>query len=218
MTRGRGALMLGDVDPVLYPRTVRYLRNLPNGLLSHPECESKASLYREALRNLPKPLETDSLDPLLAAYVNEPLPLSAWVPEVVNTAMYLVIADQAFKNDDAFLSWIADFSKRVFEAPMYRVLMAVASPERLANGARRRWENFHTGVEYDVVIGETGTEGKMTYPKNLFDRLAFRGHLKAIEAAYRASGARNAVAELETMTPTEARFRVLWYPERAVRT
>jgi hypothetical protein len=196
---------------------VRYLRNLPNALLSHPECESKASLYREAIRNLPKPLETADLDPLLAAYINEPVPLSAWVPEVVNTAMYLIIADQVFKNDDTFLQWIADFSKRVFEAPMYRVLMAVASPERLASGARRRWENFHTGVEYDVTIGETGTEARMTYPRNLYDRLAFRAHLKAIEAAYRASGARNAVAELESMTSNEARFRVLWYPERAPR-
>jgi hypothetical protein len=197
---------------------VRFLRNLPNGLLSHPECETKASLYREALRNLPKPLETESLDPLLASYVNEPLPMSSWVPDVVNTALYLVMADQIFRNDDAFLQWIADFSKRMFEAPVYRVLMAVASPERLAQGARRRWENFHTGVEYDVTIGDSGTEGRMQYPRNLYDKLAFRANLKAIEAAYRASGARNAVAELVTMTSNEATFRVLWYPERAPRT
>ncbi len=205
------------VDPVLYPRTVRYIKNLPNGLLSHPTCESKASIYREALRNLPKPLDTGGLDPLLANYVTEPVPTSSWVPEVINTAMYLVIADQAFRNDDAFLGWITEFSKRLFEAPMYRVLMAVASPERLASGAVRRWENFHTGVEYEVTILEGGTEARMRYPRNLFDKLAYRAHLRAIEAAYRASGARNAVAELVSFEPNEAAFRVVWYPERAPR-
>ena len=52
------------MDAQAYPRTTSYLRRLPAGLLSHPQCESKASLYREAVRNLPRPLALDELDPL----------------------------------------------------------------------------------------------------------------------------------------------------------
>ena len=37
--------------------------------------------------------------------------------------------------------------------------------------------------------------------------------LKAIEAAYRASGARAARAELLNIGATHAEFRVLWYPD-----
>src|SRR5690606_20222458 len=96
---------------------------------------------------------------------------------------------------------------------MYRVLMVVASPKRLAAGGRRRWMQFHTGVDYEVVVGEGGTEGRMTFPPNLYDRLAFRATLKAFEAAYRASGAPKAYAEILSMNATEVHFRMVWYPE-----
>ena len=148
------------MDAKAYPRTANYLRRLPAGLLSHPQCESKASLYREALRNLPRPLVLEGLDPLLAEYVKDPLPMSAWVPEVVNTALYLAMADQVFGDDDSFLTWVSQFSQRVFEAPMYRLLMAVASPQRLASGGERRWANFHTGVDYEIMVLDGGTQGR----------------------------------------------------------
>jgi hypothetical protein len=203
------------VDAKAYPRTTSYLRRLPAGLLSHPQCESKASVYREAVRNLPRPLALEPLDPVLAEYVQDPLPMSAWVPEVVNTALYLAIADQVFDDDVAFLEWVSQFSQRVFEAPMYRLLMAVASPQRLATGGERRWSNFHTGVDYEIKVLEGGTQGRFEYPHYLYDNLAVRATLKAIEAAYRASGARDARADLLSCTVTRAEFRVLWYPERA---
>ena len=197
---------------MLHPRLSRYFRSLPRGWLSHPQCECKASLYREALANLPK-----RLDGLLVEYVENPIPHSLMLPEVINTGLYLAMADTVFRNDEAFLDWISAFSKRTFQSPMYRVLMSMASPERLSKGGVRRWQNFHTGVDYEIERTELGTSSRMTYPENLFDRLTFRGHLRAIEAAYRASGAPNAAAELVSMTPTEVHFRVVWYPERAPR-
>ncbi len=205
------------MDASAYPRTTSYLRRLPAGLLSHPHCESKASLYREALRNLPRKLDLDGLDPLLADYVRDPLPMSSWVPEVVNTALYLAIADQIFGDDEKFLTWVSDFSQRVFEAPMYRVLMAVASPERLAAGGERRWNNFHTGVDYELKVVERGTHSRFSFPPYLYDSLALRATLKAIEAAYRASGARGATSERIAIGPTTAEFRIIWYPERPAR-
>ena len=205
------------MDASAYPRTTSYLRRLPAGLLSHPHCESKASLYREALRNLPRKLDLDGLDPLLADYVRDPLPMSSWVPEVVNTALYLAIADQIFGDDEKFLTWVSDFSQRVFEAPMYRVLMAVASPERLAAGGERRWNNFHTGADYELKLAERGPNSRFSSPPYLYDSLALRATLKAIEAAYRASGARGATSELIAIGPTTAEFRIIWYPERPAR-
>lgn len=205
------------VDASAYPRAMSYLRRLPAGLLSHPQCESKASLYREALRNLPRKLALEGLDPLLADYVRDPLPMSSWVPEVVNTALYLAIADQIFGDDDKFLLWVSEFSQRVFEAPMYRVLMAVASPERLAAGGERRWNNFHTGVDYELKVVAGGTHSRFSFPTYLYDSLALRATLKAIEAAYRASGARAATSELLAMGPTSAEFRIIWYPDRVTR-
>ena len=100
--------MLAPVDTAAFPRVARYLAGLPNGWLSHPECECKATLYREALAALPRRLDTTGLDPLVVSYVEEPPPMTSWVPEVVSSAVYLAIADRVFQNDDAFLVCAAE--------------------------------------------------------------------------------------------------------------
>lgn len=205
------------LDAVAYPRVSRYVRSLPRGLLSHPECECKASVYREALGRLPGKLDTRGLDPLLADYLLNPVPVSTWIPEVVNSALFLAMADQFFAADAAFLDWIGGFAEATFRSPMYRVLMSVASAQALAAGGQRRWNAFHTGTQYEAKIHENGTEVTLRFPENAFDALVVRGTLRAIQAAYRASGAREAVVELVRFAPTEATYRAVWYPERASR-
>src|SRR5687768_8632262 len=127
------------MDARRYPRLTRYLRRLPSGLLSYPECEIKASVYLGAIDALPRKLDTSDLDPLVASYVGERPPVTSWVPEVVNTAIYLSIADQMFDDDARFLAWVYDIGAATFRSPLYRFLMAVASPARLASGGERRW-------------------------------------------------------------------------------
>lgn len=205
------------MDTAAYPRTTRYLRSLPNGLLSHPECECKASVYREALANLPRTMDVRGLDPLLADYFTNPMPVSSWIPEVVNSAVFLAMADAFFATDTAFVDWIGGFAEATFRSPMYRVLMSVASPQALAQGGNRRWRAFHTGSEFESKIGDNGTETTIRFPPNTFDALVVRGTLRAIQAAYRASGAREATVELVRFAPTEAVYRAIWFPERAAR-
>lgn len=203
------------MDASTYPRVSRYIKSLPRGLASHPECECKASVYREALAAVPKPIDARGLDPLIADYLVNPMPVSTWVPEVVNTAIFLTMADMYFPTDTAFLDWVGAFSEATFRAPMYRILMAVASPNTLAQGAQRRWRTFHTGTELESVVGPNGTETILRYPENTFDSLSLRATLRAIQSAYRASGARSSVVELVRFTPTEASYRSIWHPERA---
>lgn len=205
------------MDPNVFPRASRYVRSLPNGLLSHPHCECKASVYREALAHLPRKMDTRGLAPLLADYFDNPMPVSSWIPEVVNSAVFLAMADVYFPTDGAFIDWIGGFAETTFRSPMYRVLMSVASPQALAQGGQRRWNAFHTGTEYEVRIGDNGTETTLKFPTHTFDPLVLRGTLRAIQAAYRASGAREAVVELVRFSPNDALYRATWFPERASR-
>lgn len=204
------------VDAVVYPRLARYLKSLPNGLLSYPECEGKASMYREAIGNAPRKLELRGLDPLIADYVQDPVPMTAWIPEVINVAIYLALADAVFERDEAFLDFVGGMTDAMFAAPAYRILMAVASPERLANGAARRWQHFHTGSGYESRIGKNGTESHITYPPYLFDKLALRAIGRAVQSAYRASGARHAAVEVASWSPTETVMRSVWDPSRDI--
>jgi len=203
------------LDPAAFPRVARYVRSLPRGLLSHPECECKASVYREGLSHLPRRMPTDGLDGLLADYFDNPMPVSSWVPEVVNTAAFLAMADAFFPTENGFLDWIGGFAEETFRSPMYRVLMAVASPELLARGGQRRWNAFHTGTDYETKVGANGTETTLRFPIGMFDTLVIRGTLRAIQAAYRASGAKHATVELVEFSEAKAVYRSHWYPERA---
>ena len=202
------------LDPAAFPRVARYVRSLPRGLLSHPECECKGSVYREGLAHLPRRMPTEGLDGLLADYFDNPMPVSSWVPEVVNTAAFLAMADAFFPTETGFLDWVGGFAETTFRSPMYRVLMAVASPEVLARGGQRRWNAFHTGTDYESVIGTNGTEVTLSYPSGAFEPLVIRGTLRAIQAAYRASGAKQATVELVDFTDTRAVYKATWYPTR----
>ncbi|MFO0696636.1 MAG: hypothetical protein U0230_23910 [Polyangiales bacterium] len=204
-----------EVDAAAYPRVSRYLASLPDGIRSYPTCESKASMYREALQKAPKQLDPKGLPLLLQDYVRDPVPMTTWVPEVITACIYMAIADQIFKQDEAFLEWVTKVSEATFASPTYRILMTVASPEKLAGGAERRWRNFHQGSSYDIEIRENGTLTRITAPPYLFDKLYMRANARAVQAAYRASGARNAVVEIIDWSPTETRMRAEWYPERA---
>ncbi|MFO0696853.1 MAG: hypothetical protein U0230_24995 [Polyangiales bacterium] len=202
------------VDASAYPRLARYLRSLPNGLLSYPECEGKATMYREAVTKAPKPLGRHGLDRLIVDYLDDPVPTTAWVPEVVNVAVYLALADGVFGSEEGLYAFVGSLSDEIFRSPMYRVLMAVASPERLARAAERRWQHFHTGSGYSIRIGTNGTESHITYPPYLFDRIYMTANTRAIEAGYRASGAKGARVEITSWSPTETVMRSVWDPSR----
>ncbi|RLB50316.1 MAG: hypothetical protein DRJ42_19170 [Deltaproteobacteria bacterium] len=191
-----------------------YLRPLPEGLESYPECEAKASIYRSAVAQLPKPLDLSQLHPGLVPYIEDPVPKSSWVPEVVNTAIYMAIADQVFSNETAFLDWVEDIGARVFRSPMYRILMAVASPKRLASGGERRWGAFHRGTDYSVTIGENGATTRIEFPPRLFSRLVLDATARSIRAAYRASGADNAIYGVIESSQTHVVMRSVWFPDR----
>lgn len=204
------------MDRSAFPRVAHYLENLPAGWLSHPECECKASVYREALATLGKPLDTEGLDPLLADYVSNPVPTSAWIPEVINAGIYLAICDRAFGDEEKFLDWVHRVAVATFEKPMYRALFYIASPERLARSGATRWAAFHRGTDYEVHVAESGTgaRSEWSFPRNLLPRLVLQGSARAVQAAYRAAGAPKAVVKLVEVTSTSARTESIWFPDR----
>ncbi len=204
------------MDELRFPRLTEYLSHLPNGLLSYPEYECKASIYRGALAALPAEVDFDGIDPLLADYIDNPSPMSAWIPEVVNGALYLAFCDRAFHGAEArYLAWIESIAQAVFSAPAYRFLMMVASPKRLATNGERRWPAFHRGTEYEIEIHEGGTKATLTYPPHLFNHTIVSASVRAIVVAYRAAGATEADLEIVRVGRTQAQFKTIWYPGAA---
>jgi hypothetical protein len=202
---------LSETRAAGFPRVSSYLERLTGGIDAYPECLAKASVSLGAIHALPEPMETRGLPASLASHLERPPRPNEWIPETLNVAVYLAIADRFFQDEDPFQTWVYGIGRAMFRSPMYRVLMRVMSPERLAKGGGKRWSAFHRGTTYEVELEDDGTASTIGFPPRLFNELFIRGTLQAVLAAYHASGAPNATAEILELTEVSARTRVQWH-------
>ncbi len=205
------AVSESDVDPRKFPRLAGYLRNLPEGLDSYPDCIAKASLYRRLIEEHDFTPIVDQLPSKLLPLLEHPEPINTWIPAVQNNAFLLAMTDH-FYNEDlrAAVSWYRDVRERMFKSPLYRMMMAVISPRYILRGASKRWETFHRGTVFEVEYGDHHANVVLTYPHSLQTRLIIRMLTGGLLAALAAAGAKDIKWGITSVTPTEARLGATW--------
>ncbi len=200
-----------EVDPRSFPRLSAYLAGLPQGLDSYPDCISKASLYRRLIEEHDFLPIADQLPARLVPLLEHPEPLNTWIPAVQNNAFLLAMTDHFYDRDlRAAVAWYRDVRERMFRSPLYRMMMAVISPRYILRGARKRWETFHRGTEFEVEYGDHYANVVLTYPPNLQTRLIIRMLTGGLLAALAAAGAKDIKWGITSVTPTEARIGATW--------
>lgn len=202
------------VDGARFPRLARYLRGLPEGLASHADCTSKASGYRSLIDTFDFGPDREHLPAPMVALIDDPVPVSAWIPSTIYNAFFMVAVDRHFggKETDA-TEWYHELRAKMFRSPLYRVLMVVVSPRSIFKSAGRRWENFHRGttleIEYDMDDA-TWARGTLGYPQNLQTPLTVEMLTQGLRAALEAAGAKDIEWEIESVTPTAASMFSRW--------
>jgi hypothetical protein len=188
-----------------------YLRNLPKGLASFPECKAKATLVRTFADHHIAPSSSEKLpDELVSLLVTPPLPAS-WVSEVQFMCVTLWARESRFSSDEAFLSWVRRLNAELFATPLYRMIMWVASPRLLLAGAARRWQQFHRGTRLTVPVQGPGfAEMVIGFPPGLFNELHIRIFGVAFEAGIEAAGGKHCATAAYHLGNGEARVRVEW--------
>jgi hypothetical protein len=199
--------------PSRYRSVHDYLERLPDGIDSHPHCVAKASLLSHALRSRPIAPPPGSLPEAVHRLIEQPPPVSAWVPEVPFNAAVLAIYDEVFGGEDlrGFEDWVCDFNRALFANPLYRVLFALVSPARLVSLAASRWSAFHRGsslvrLEHRADFSRL----RLGFPSRLFGHVMLVGFTAGVRAAAMVAGARAATGKLETATDTFAEYSVRW--------
>jgi hypothetical protein len=202
---------MSDVDPRKFPRLSAYLKGLPNGLASYPEATAKASMFRDALNDKPvRELAPLLPDPLADLVLNPPL-ISTWVRSVLMQGVFLVMADHHHMSDEAFSIWTHRTQKALLGGPLYRAIVALASPNLLLNGASVRWRSFHRGSDVDVQ--QTGTNEAMlvlTFPRGLYAQTHLIGFCGGFQAVAELSNAKPVSVSILEMSATRARFQFRW--------
>jgi len=195
-----------------------YLADVPGGLDAYPQFVQKASIYRQAFsRRLAADL-APRLPLRLAKLMLEPLPVSAWIPEVEGNALMLAIYEHQGYDEAA---WVANgivIARKLFQGPLYRALMMLVSPVAIMNRAQSRWEALHRGIELHAKItGDARAEIRVNYPPRLVPRLAAVTYLTAFQAALEAAGGRDVVCNIASYDAQEAVYDITWGGPRSSR-
>ncbi len=123
-----------------------YLRSLPQGLESFPDCRAKASMLHAGLAVRPIPGERRAQVPAsLRPLVDTPPPVSSWVSEVEYCALSLAMADLHGWTDEDFGQYWYDLTRKLVESKLYRGLIGMLTPQVALRSAAWRWSAFHRG-------------------------------------------------------------------------
>ena len=198
----------------LYPTMDAYLAALPGGVDAHPSAQAKGAVLRMALDDDRLKLPPATLPPALAAHLQSPPTVNSWIPEAQFNALMLAVFDTHFAGAGghvAYEAWILERNRLLLRKPLYRILFAVASPERILVGAEKRWAAFRRGTKMHID-GHTDTSVDLSvhYPKSLMSDLSARGLKMALRAAIELAGAREVAIGFDFVGPEATRFHGSW--------
>lgn len=197
----------------VHPCVQRYVERLPDGLASYPECTAKVSLLRDILDSRPLDANAPELHEDLRRLIANPPPVSSWVPEVQFVATSMSIYGRYFGGDDlpGFDEWICTRNAALFRKPLYRVLIALLSPERLLVGASKRWAAFHRGTTL-TLLDHTPVSAnvKIEFPPHLYNAELLHGFAAGMRAAAIVAGGRNVTSGLDSPGAASAEYWIRW--------
>lgn len=199
------------IDERRYPRTARYLGQLPSGLASYPQCQAKGSVLRNVLDTAPIALDLAGLPDRIQELVAAPPLPSDWTSEVaLNT---LILAYQDLMPREQFARWGYERNRALLSTSLYRVLFLVVSTERLFVGMPQRWAAFRRGTSLHMVAQAEGrAELELRFPSLLHDAVTLELLAVALRAAGDAASAKVGRARTEVLgvTETSGRLLVAW--------
>jgi hypothetical protein len=196
---------------VRLPRLQSYLSRVPGGLAAYPDAVARGTHFRIVLDGQPRVALLDAVPaPLRQLTLNPPV-TSDWLPEVHFGALLLAIADVRGMSDSDLLAWIRERNEALFTSPLYRMLLAVISPEAALGRAGARWGAGHRGTSLEVLSLTRGEAAlQLRFPPRLFDPLLLRMYAVAFAVALEFTRARHPRITLESVDDTRAEYLARW--------
>ncbi len=197
-----------------FPRASKFVKQLPSGLSSYPECQIRADVFEHIKGAFPELGAADDLPEVLKSCLSAEY-RGDWMPEAVGNTIFFMLRDANFNSDMAYLAWQRQDAARLYDRPLYRVLMHVFSPALIVMGAGQRWSTFHRGTELKVGRakkrdGRFEAEGRLIYPAHLFGGLLLQQLNVHFLLALETNGAKEPRVRSEENGATEAVFRASW--------
>lgn len=206
--------MKNEVDSQKFPTVADYLRGLPTGFESYPECATKGDVC-DYMRTTHPDLGRQEGLPRAMREFWERADTSGWISETLSTAFFLALWDSQFNDFSAFRNWSMKSNLTLFDKPWTRMMMRLLSPTLVVLGAAKRWGAFHRGsiLKVDPVKKDNRdmlVHGVLKYPAGLFVRPRLDMFGVAFVAALTLSRAENARYSVHEIDDSTAAFDVTW--------
>lgn len=202
--------MQDPVDASRFPRLAEYVRALPEGLASYPDCRAKGSLVCTALDGHDVSHLGDGLPPAVVEMLHDPPLAGLWIPAPMSDAIFYVLVDSYHPSEDAVLEWTYERTMKAAQSKMYRAFTRVAGPSALLRMAAAAHGLFQKGTDLEAKRTPQGVELLLTHPPHLHGGLNHLSNVGMFRALLEITRAREGHAEMLESHPTEARYLVSW--------
>lgn len=186
--------------------------SLPDAENSYPEFRCKGSVWRLIGASIPgvEAIAPD-LPPELRWIVTDPPPPSVWLPMVQVDLALSLASERFFENQQAWADHVYRANRQLLEGRMYRSLLKLISPDRVATGAGLAWGALHRGSKVSVTkLSKARYEFTLRYPQNGFGPEFIASSHETVRASLEAAGARNVRVTGEQVDPSSLRWRAGW--------
>jgi hypothetical protein len=136
---------------------------------------------------------------------------SEWVPEAHFVALNYAIFDWRGLSDAEALAWVRQRNRVLFSGTLYRMLMAVVSPEALLRFTSARWSAAHRGTSLGLLEAARGrARFELQFPLRLFDLLFLRMYGESFKVAIELTRVRDVEVTVEWAGESAAHYLARW--------
>lgn len=160
-----------ELDPTRFPTLRAYLDSLPDGLSSHPDCRSKASIMAASLDHEIGAEVLELLPAAIVELIESPPPANIWIPAVHSDALFHLLCDVHYPRHTDMLEWIERRTRKMAAHKMYQSLMRVAGPKILLRSAAMAHGLFQKGTDLEAEIFASGARLVLSYAPYLHSSL-----------------------------------------------
>lgn len=200
------------LDAARWPIAAEYLRSLPEGLASFPDCQVLGTAYRGARERVRESGDPGSLPAPMKAFFEE-TDDKKWVPEVIGLCFQMMMFD--LEGEEAGIRWFYDDAKRIYKSPVLRYLMKLMSPTLVVMGAASRWGALRQGTKLESDPARKDADriraiARLHYPAGLYPQRFIAGLAESFRAAL--DGARGSDVQVVVVDqrPGVAEYECSW--------
>lgn len=200
------------VDASIFPATASYLKTLPDGLKSWPECQTRREYNDIILKEFPDDAKHPGLNPVIQEAISFRNDKSGWVSDLHCLVHMHIVLDLHFKNQQEFFHRHFVWTQILTVDPFYRAAMYCISPKLTMIAASALWSRSSRGTQASTKEGPLPKSRYFTlsYPEGMYKRFNVEAVFVSAKAIITQPSGKNIRYEIVGIDASSATALFFW--------